>query len=371
MKVIVTGGGTGGHIYPALAIADKIKEKEPGAEILYVGCKAGIETEIVPKEGYDFVTVPARWIGPASNKFVKGLKMVRAGLVTSAGVVRAYGLMKKFKPDVVIGTGGFVCAPTIIAGKKYGAKCYLHEQNAFPGVTNRALEKWVKRVFLGFEMAADNFKCKEKLCYVSNPVRETFFHLDKDACREKLGIPKDDFMVFAFGGSLGAAKINEISVEYLKKVNGKPGYTFVFGTGKNQYEDVIKHIEDSGIEVKDNVKVLSYINGISDYIGAADLIMSRAGALSLAEITTAGKAAVLVPYPYAKDNHQYFNAKAVADKGGAILVEEKNLNPKETADRIFQLSLSKEKLFEMSKASKTCGTLDAAEMIYESIKSDF
>lgn len=371
MKVIITGGGTGGHVYPALAIADKIKEKVPDAEFLYVGNKVGIERDIVPKAGYDLVTVPSRWIGPSSNKIERAVNLTRAGIATSAGVVKASHLMRKFKPDIVIGTGGFVCAPTLIAAKKYGAKCYIHEQNAFPGVTNRALEKFATRVFLGFELAAMQFKEKEKLLYVGNPVRKTFFTLDKEKCREELGIAKDDFMVFAFGGSLGALKINEIAMEYLKKVNGKEGYTFVFGTGKDLNEGVLETLKEENISLCDNVKVMSYINNIDKYIGAADLVVSRAGALSLAEITTAGKAAVLVPYPYAKDNHQYYNAKAVADKGGAFLVEEKNLDAADIAGKILDLSNSKERLKAMCEASKSCGARDAAELIYESIMSDF
>ena len=205
MRAIVTGGGSGGHIYPAVAIADKIKEKEPDSEILYVGNSIGLEKDIIPGTGYPMELVSAKWLD-RRNIF----KIFDTGFSTLKGIHQAYRIMKRFKPDVVIGTGGFVCVPVMYAGHKFGARCYLHEQNAFPGVANKALEKFARKVFLGFPEAGKYFREPEKHVSVGNPVRKRFYDIETKTAREKLDIPEDDFVVFSFGGSQGAEKINEL-----------------------------------------------------------------------------------------------------------------------------------------------------------------
>ena len=204
MRVIMTGGGTGGHIYPALAIADKIKEESPLSEILYIGNDIGLERDIVPKSGYDFEMVEARWLLKKTPK-----EFMQTGKAVLKGRRQALEIMKKFKPDVVIGTGGFVCVPVVLAGKKYGARTYIHEQNAFPGKANRLLEKTVNNVFLGFEDAGKYFKNPEKHIYAGNPVRKVFFETRKEESRKELGIPQENFVIFVFGGSQGAESIND------------------------------------------------------------------------------------------------------------------------------------------------------------------
>ena len=306
MKLVVTGGGTGGHIYPALAIADKFKEMEPDTEILYIGNEEGIEKEVVPKSGYPLELVDARWIENTSPK-----QVLWTGARVVHGIEQSFRVLKKFKPDAIIGTGGYVCFPVLMAARMIKCRKYLHEQNAFPGLANRTLEKHVDNIFLGFGDAGQYFKRPEKHVIAGNPVRKTFFTMSKREAREKLGIPQEDFVVFTFGGSLGAARINDVAL--------------IVGTGRYYTERMNQAICERNVDVKDNIRVMGYIDHMEYYLMACDLVISRAGALSVAETTVCGKASILIPSPNVTGNHQFYNAKAVSDRGGAILVEEKDL----------------------------------------------
>ena len=362
MRVIVTGGGTGGHIYPAIAIADKFKEMDPETEILYVGNDEGIEKDIVPKSGYDLALVDARWLDKSSV-----WQLVKTGARVAKGTLEANGVIRKFKPDVVIGTGGYVCFPVIVAARMYGAKTFLHEQNAYPGLANRTLEKHVDRVFLGFKDAEKFFKNQRKCVYAGNPVRKSFFTLDRNQARKKLGFAQDDFIVFSFGGSLGAEKINEVSFELMQVLNGHEGASMVFGTGKWYYEQTLEKAAERGIEIKDNIRIKDYIEDMENYLAACDLVISRAGALSVAETTVCGKASVLIPSPNVTGNHQYYNAKAVADRGGAVLIEEKDLTAETLIREVMRLKNNPKLLSQMGNASRACAPDKALDIIYGTI----
>lgn len=364
MRVIVTGGGTGGHIYPALAIADKIKEKQPDAEILYIGNKDGLEQEIVPKHGYRIKTVSSR------NLERSLIGLTKTGISTFKGILECNRIMKSFKPDVVIGTGGFVCFPVMYSASKYGAECYLHEQNAYPGKANRALERFVEKVFLGFAEASPYFRHPQKHVYTGNPVRKSFFKVDKKAARESISIKDDEFLLVAFGGSWGAKVLNDEVYRLARKYSGIEGITLVFATG-NVYEAYFKElVEEGGVNLGDNIRILPYIDDMPNYLGAADLLITRAGALSIAEASVCSKASVLVPFPKATGNHQYFNAKAVADRGGAVLIEEKDLTC-EAMDQVVKAFMENPlALKTMEEKSGRCSSGDATEIIYRSIFED-
>lgn len=365
MRVIVTGGGSGGHIYPAIAIADKIKEMEPDSEILYIGNEIGLETEIVPKAGYNMKLVDSMWLDRSNP-----LEMFKTVFINYRGVRQALKIMKKFKPDVVIGTGGFVCVPVVIAGRKYGAGCYIHEQNAYPGMANRLLERSVDKVFMGFPEAGKYFKYPEKHVTAGNPVRQSFYDAERSEARKKLGISEDDFVILTFGGSQGAKTINDIAFDILKKYNGVEGVLQIFGTGSFQEENVKERIEKEHIDVKSNVWIKTYIEDMPDYLAASDVIISRAGALSVAEITMCGKASILIPSPNVTGNHQYFNAKSVADKGGAILVEEKDIDSEAIVKKLEELRENRDELAAIMKASYSCAPVNATDIIYSEIKKD-
>ena len=365
MRLIVTGGGTGGHIYPAIAIADKIVEKEPGSEVLYIGNYGCIEEEIVPKAGYELKLVEATSPDRRSLK-----KLISSCSEILRGIRQSRKIMKEFKPDVVVGTGGFVCAPVIIVAHSYGARCYLHEQNAYAGAANKMLESRVKRIFLGFKDAAVYFKDKNKLTYVGNPVRKAFYEADGAVARERLGIPKDNFVVFLFGGSQGSEILNDIGIEFLKTVGQHSDITFVFGTGKRHCQFVKDQAASKLIEVGSNVMIKDYIDNMPDYLAASDLVISRSGALSVAETTVCGKASIMVPFAEAAGNHQYYNAKAVADNGGCWLIEEDKLDTEDVIEKIMKLYKDRELLMAMSKAALECAPVDTCEQIYKGIKSD-
>ncbi|MGN0708676.1 MAG: undecaprenyldiphospho-muramoylpentapeptide beta-N-acetylglucosaminyltransferase [Anaerovoracaceae bacterium] len=366
MKVIVSGGGTGGHIYPALAIADKIREREPGSEVLYIGNDIGLETSIVPDSGYEFKTVSARWL----DRDRSVINLMKTALVNMRGVRESLSIMRKFKPDVVIGTGGFVCVPVVIAGHKYGADTYIDEPNAFPGKANKLLEKYVNNVFLGFADASRFFKCPEKHKVVGNPVRKVFYGLDKAQCRRDLDLPEDDFIVLSFGGSQGAEAINKVMYEVVKKYAGREGYFNVFGTGTMYYDAIIADMKKDGIADAPNIRTLAYMKDIYKYIGAADVVVSRSGAVSVAETCLTGTASVMIPSPNVTGNHQYYNAKSVADRGGAVLIEEKDL----TADRLIteleKLKSDPEALAAMEKAAFDCAEADTTDRIYDIIREN-
>lgn len=362
MRVIVSGGGTGGHIYPALAIADKFKEKEPDTEILYVGNAEGIEKDVVPKAGYELQLVNARWLDKSSP-----LQLIKTGSKVAKGILEASRVMRNFKPDVVIGTGGYVCFPVILAGKLFGAKTFLHEQNAFPGLANRTLEKYVSKVFLGFADAARYFKEPEKLIEAGNPVRKSFFSLSKEAARQKLGFPQEDFIIFSFGGSLGAEKINEVAFELMKLVNGHENMRMVFGTGKWYYDSVLEKVCERKIKLKENILIKDYIDDMENYLAACDLVISRAGALSVAEMTVCGRAGILIPSPNVTGNHQYYNAKAVADRGGAVLIEEKELSAEALIEEVMRLKNHPETAEKMGRAARACAPLQALDIIYDEV----
>lgn len=365
MRVLMTGGGTGGHIYPAIAIADKIRKEQHDAEIIFVGTERGQEKSIVPKSGYDIKFIEIR--GFNRKNIFKNIKVL---LELAKASQDAKEIIKRFKPDMVIGTGGYVCGPVVRAAHKLGVKTYIHEQNAFPGLTNKLLEKYADKIFIGFKEAEKNFKHKEKIVLTGNPVRSEFGQKEKSECRKKLGIPEKDFVLLAFGGSGGANVLNKELINVIKTLQTDTDVSIFFGTGRVYYKRVISELEAQEIKLSDKVKILEYIDNMDDYLGAADLVISRAGALTIAEITICGKASILIPSPNVTGNHQYFNAKAISEKGAAILIQEKNLDDGRLVKEIEMLKSDRGRLKKMEIASKNCAHETATEIIYKTIIGD-
>ena len=363
MKVIMTGGGTGGHIYPAIAIADKIKQEQPDAEILFVGTDHGLEKKIVPQHGYPIKFVTAEGIDRKNL-----LRNVNVARKLVKGKMEAKKIVEDFKPDMVIGTGGYASAPVIKAGYKFGADVYIHESNAFPGLTNKVSEKYTKKVFLGFADAGKYFKQPEKHVLTGNPVRKEFFTLNKADARKDLGMADDRFVVLAFGGSQGAGRINKAMMDVIEHFNGADGIDVVLGTGSFYYDAIIHELETRGTKPADNIRIKEYINDMDKYLTAADMVISRSGALTVAEVTVCGKPAVFIPSPIVTGNHQFYNAKAVADKDGAFILEEKMLSGEKIAEYINMLRNDRSMLERMSKASRDCALADATDVIYANIK---
>lgn len=362
MRVIMTGGGTGGHIYPAIAIADKIMERTNDSEILFVGTRRGLESRLVPENGYDirYITVS----GLNRKNLAKNFKVFRD---YQKGKAQARAIIEEFKPDVVIGTGGYVSGPVVRTAASMGIRCFLQEQNAVAGVANRMLEKHVEKVFLGFEEGGKFFKHKEKLVVSGNPVRSDFFNCDPAASRAKLGISPDKFVILCFGGSQGAGRINKAMVEVIKRYNGHENVEIWFATGKAYYTPIMTELEELGAAPQDNIRILEYINNMQDVLAASDLVVSRSGALTISEIALCGKPSILIPSPNVTGDHQTFNARAISDKGGAILLEESKLDGDALYEEIEQLRSNPAFLEGMAEQAGRCAPLDATDIIFYSI----
>ena len=361
MKVLLSGGGTGGHVYPAIAIANRIKEENPDAEILFVGTEKGIESEIVPKYGYELKTVT-----------VQGFKRkidfdnVKRVFKLFKGLEQSRKIVKKFKPDVVIGTGGYVSGPVLFNASISKIPTVVHEQNSFPGVTNKMLSKTVTRVLTSFEDSHGRFPegSREKLAFTGNPVRKEILLARKNVARRNLGITEDKKMVLCYGGSGGSRKINEAMNLVIKNMV-KDDVAFIFATGKGFYEEFMTSIED--VKLKNYQRVVPYLEDMANALAASDLVIGSAGAISLAEITALGKPSIIIPKAYTAENHQEYNAKSIEKKGGGLAILEKNLTPESLNNAVFKLLGDREQLIDMAEASRKIGKPEAIDLIYNEI----
>lgn len=362
MKVIMTCGGTGGHIYPALAIADEIRKRKPDAEIIFVGSEIGLERDLVPENGYEIELISAD--GFNREHLLKNFEVIRK---LRRGSKRSREILRAFRPDVVIGTGGYASAPIMKAAQKMHIPTFIHEQNAVPGMANKMLEKHVNKLFLGFEEASKYFRYPEKHVVAGNPVRHVFMTADREKSRAELGFDQSDFVLLAFGGSQGAGRVNKAMTGIIEAFNGLKDFRICLATGSYYYDAIKEELKEKGIQVADNVDIMEYIHDMAKYLSAADLVISRSGALSVAEVTVCGIPAVFIPSPLVTGNHQYFNAKAVADKGGALIIEEKDLNNDELIGEILKLKNDPATLKQMAEKSYSCAPLDATGIICDSI----
>ena len=362
MRLVLTGGCTGGHIYPALAIGDKFREKDPDCEIIYIAHQWGLETSIVPDAGYDLRIVTAEWLRRDNP-----IKMIRTICGTLKGRREALKIMKEFRPDVVMSTGSFVSVPVVMAAHSYGADIYMHEQNGFPGVSNRVFGRYAKKIFLGFEGAREFFKEQDKIIYSGNPVRSEFAGRDRNEDRAGLGIGEEEFVITIFGGSLGSDTTNDIGIRLIKEYGGRAGYTVIFGTGKEYYDKVVDTIGSLGLDGYDNVRVSPYISGMSAVMSASNLIISRAGALSVAEVTMTGRAAIFIPSPNVTADHQYYNALSVSKVGGAVIVRDNEDTAEGVLSEIRRLDADRSLITAMEEKSLSIAPVHAADIIYDTI----
>lgn len=319
MRVIVTGGGTGGHIYPALAVVEALKEIDPETRILYVGSNRGLEREIVSKTGIDFK-------GMDVQGYTKKTPAALLETTWKAGVavLKSINLLHKFKPDIVFGTGGYVSGPIVFAAAAMGKLTAIHEQNVHPGKTTRLLEKRVKRVYISFQETSQELQHPEKTLLTGNPVRGDFKKLKKEVCRAQLGI-ENQFFLLSFGGSGGAKRINEIMMLVMNYYRSNPSVKIVHVTGRSHYERYMKLLEQNEFKPNQNLTIVPYLYDMPKYLVAADLVIGRAGATTIAELCEAGTPSILIPSPNVSENHQEFNARSLERSGVSILLPERHL----------------------------------------------
>lgn len=361
MRVLISGGGTGGHVYPAIAIANKIKEENPDAEILFVGTKNGIEAEIVPKYGYKLATVTVQGF-----KRKIDLDNVKRVFKLVKGLEESRKVVKKFKPDVVIGTGGYVSGPVLFNSSINKFPTIIHEQNSFPGVTNKILSKMVTKVLTSFEDSHKRFSpdVQHKLFLTGNPVRKEILTTRKNSARRKLGISEDKKMVLCAGGSGGSRKINEaMKTVILNLIN--EDIAFIHATGKYHYEDFMEAMGD--VSLKPYQKIVPYLDDMASALAASDIVIGSAGAISLAEITAMGKPSIIIPKAYTAENHQEYNARSLEKSGAGVAILEKELTPQHLNETVFRLLGDREALIGMENASRSIGKPDALNLIYKEI----
>jgi UDP-N-acetylglucosamine--N-acetylmuramyl-(pentapeptide) pyrophosphoryl-undecaprenol N-acetylglucosamine transferase len=364
MRVLMSCGGTGGHINPALAIADIIKTKYPDAEFLFAGTPNGMEAKLVPQAGYRLETIKvAGFQRKLSLKNIgRNIKAVTY-LASSGG--RAKKIVSDFKPDIAIGTGGYAAGPVIRKAARMGIPSAIHEQNAYPGVTNKLLSKEVDHVMLTVIEALDYME-KDKFEYTVTglPVRSDITKMSKSEARRRLGFD-DSFTVLSFGGSLGAGCINETMTEAIKwhtgknmKINHIHGYG---GMGKDSFPQAM---EAAGIPLKSSrLRITEYINDMDVCLAAADLVICRSGASTLAELEAAGKASILIPSPVVAGNHQYYNAMVLGKADAAIVIEQKDVTPEKIIAEIEKLYKNPERAEIMSHNAKKLHLSDTPERI--------
>ncbi|SNX52788.1 undecaprenyldiphospho-muramoylpentapeptide beta-N-acetylglucosaminyltransferase [Thermoanaerobacterium sp. RBIITD] len=360
MKYLMTGGGTGGHIYPAIAIANEIRRNENDADILFVGTEKGLEKELVPKSGYVLRTIRVKGF-----KRKISLDTIKTVKIAFDGLFDARRIINEFKPDIVIGTGGYVCGPVVMMAVLKHIPTLIHEQNAFPGITNRILSRFVNIVATAFEDSKKYFHNKDKVYVTGNPVRLEILNVNKDQALKKLGLVQDKKVIVSVGGSRGAAKINECMVDLLKYINDDVQILII--TGKNQYDTVIKMMKDYDIGIKDNIKIIPYCYNMEDIYAVADIMICRSGAITLAELTATKTASILIPSPNVTHNHQEYNARVLEKNGAALIILEKDLSGKILYDKINSILKNPVLLEKMKVSAKKMSKVNAANDIYKLI----
>ncbi len=365
MNVIIAAGGTAGHINPGLAIAGYIKEKNPNANIVFVGRKEGMEYNIVAKAGYKFyhleVTGFQRRLN--FNNIKRNIKTVYNLLFS---ISASNKILKEVKPDLVIGTGGYVSGPILYAAAKKGIKTAIHEQNAFAGVTNKILSKKVDVVFVASKEASKYMAYPEKCIVTQNPVRKEITNANKEVSREELKLDNKT-VVLSFGGSLGALAINNAMKNLVLHNKENKDVVHYHIVGRYDDNDFKIFLKDNDINEGENVIVFEYLYDIQKYMAAADIIISRCGALTIAEISAMQKASILIPSPNVSENHQFYNGKMLKDLDAAILIEEKDLNKESIIKAFDELYFNPNKIKKMGENAKKAYNPNCLETIYNNL----
>ena len=361
MKIIFAAGGTAGHINPALAVADKLKEIDNNTKIMFIGTPNSLEQRLVSQAGYEFSALKMAGIqrSLAPKQVLRTVKALGYYVVAQK---KAKKIIEDFKPDIVFGTGGYVTAPVLKAAVKMGIKSVTHESNSLPGIATKMLAAKVDRIYLNTSDSLKYFPDKISYKITGNPLRSKVDFLTRSEARQKLGL-LDGFTILSFGGSTGANRISKAVARLISWESGKEiNHIHSYGAhGKGLFSDYIK---EQGIEVDSTrTRLLEYINNMYTCLCAADLVISRAGAMTLTELQAAGRATILVPYPNAAENHQFFNAKTLEKQGAAIVIEDKDLTGERLIEEVEKLMNNKDVLSKMEQNAKKSAIENSADII--------
>ena len=353
MRVIISAGGTGGHIYPALAIINKIKEKEPDSEFLYIGTHNRMEKDIVPAKGIPFKSIEMYGF---SKKIFRNIKTVKC---LFKAFKQCKKMIREFNPDIVIGVGGYVTVPVIVSAKKLGYKTFLHEQNSLPGKSNKFLSKYCDLVGVSFESSLDKFPLG-KAMVTGNPCSEDALKAPV-LLKSTLGLSATKKLVLIVMGSLGAGRVSKYLESELQKFEGKE-YEVLFVTGKSSYDEVMRH------SYPKNVKIIPFYEGLTSVMKKTDVMVSRAGASTLSELIALEVPSILIPSPYVANNHQYLNALDLVNQNAALMIEEKDLEEGSLIKKVDELINNEEKMEEIKVNLRKMQVHDSATVIYNNLK---
>lgn len=363
MRVLMTGGGTAGHINPAIAIAETIRKNRPDAEILFVGTPKGMESRLVPMAGFDYTSMEvAGFQRKISLENIR--RNAQAVYYLARSGSRAAKIIRDFQPDIAIGTGGYVSGPILRKAAQMGVPVLVHEANAFPGVTVKMLARYSECVMIAVEDARKRLPEGVDIRVTGNPVRREILSYDKKRAREELGVD-DRPLIVSFGGSLGARTINQSMLDLLERSAKDGKYQHIHGYG--QYGGfVLDELKARGVFPWScpNLDVREYITDMPRVMAAADLLICRAGAMALAELQALGKAAILIPSPNVAENHQFYNAMALVNRGAAEIIEEKNITPALLTEKVDRLAGDRQRLAHMEENAREMAILDACDRIY-------
>lgn len=360
MRIIVSGGGTGGHIYPAITLIKTVQSLVKPCEILYVGTREGLEADIIPQEGLPFRTIDIRgFIRKLSvSNFVTLIKAV-GSLWESRKIIR------DFKPDLVIGTGGYVCGPVLLTASLMGIPTMVQEQNVIPGITNRILARFVAKIAVGYADTGKYFHDREKIVFTGNPIRPEVLTATRAEGFAELGLDPAKRTILISGGSRGARSINQAMLEVHRYFVQNKSVQLLHVTGKNEYNGIVGNLMQMGIDITStgNISIKPYLHNMPKALAIADLAVFRAGAVGLAELTALGIPSVLIPYPYAAENHQELNARVMEQRGAAVVIRDCDLTGKRLLKAVRELIGDSARLAGMAQASKALGRPEAAENI--------
>lgn len=356
MRVVLTGGGTGGHIYPALAVGDRFRKEDPQTELLYIGTNEGLERDIVSKRDIPFQAISITGF----KRKLFSTHNVKTIVRFLRSVARSKKILREFKPDVVVGTGGFVCGPVIYAAAKLGIPTLIHEQNVIPGLTNRFLSRYVDCIAVSFKGSEDHFK-KAKVVYTGNPSASAALRADPQKGLDSLQLPKQSRIVLITGGSRGARALNEAVLDMIPLLHSQKDVYFVWVTGETYYDTYSLKLSD--INVPDFVRVVPYLHNMPEILAATSLVVSRAGASFLAEITAMGIPAILIPSPNVTNNHQEANARWLQKEYAAELILETELNGVKLYKSVEKIISDPIRREDMSRHSKSLGQPEAAQLV--------
>ena len=367
MRVIIAAAGTGGHINPGLAIANKIKEEQKDSKIIFIGTTRGLENDLVPRAGYELKTIDA--YGLSKKLTIDNIKKLYK---TYKGLGQAEKIIKEFKPDIVIGTGGYICGAVITEAHKNKIPTMLHESNAFPGKAVKMLAKKVDTILVSFDETKSKIKNAKNVVCTGTPVKiekKEYGINQKNEILSKLGLNSIKPIILVYGGSQGAQKINEAILEIIDEKLNK-NYQIIWATGPKQYDIIKEELEMSNININniENMKILPYIYNMEELMNVVDVIVARSGAMTVTEISNLGKPAILVPLPNVSHDHQLYNAKALEKVGAAKIILDNEINGKILNKAVEEIALDKQKMINMGINALKNSTKDAEDKIYKEIK---